>query len=212
MLFNDKIDKAKILNDQFTSVFTQEDGNAIPTLKGDKFPSIDELTKTSERIEKLLRDLKPNKAPVPDSVPARFLKETATEFAPALSAFSTQSLNEATLPKDWSQANITPIYKKGSRYQPENYRPVSLTCICRKVMEHVISSNPQKSTAYLQCCSRFQTCEIMWITTTGHHPRYAQLLEQGSQTSWNTGASVYLWIWRSQTLRTWSQVYHRGQS
>ena len=38
---------------------------------------------------------------------------------------------------------------------PENYRPVSLTCICCKVMEHVIniSSNTQKSTAYVQCCS-----------------------------------------------------------
>ena len=52
VLFNDKIDKAKILNDQFTSVFTQEDRNAIPTLKGDKFPSIDELTITSEGIKK----------------------------------------------------------------------------------------------------------------------------------------------------------------
>ena len=160
VLFNDKIDKAKILNDQFTSVFTQEDGNAIPTLKGDKFPSIDELTITSEGIEKLLHDLKPNKVSGPDCVPARFLKETATEFAPALGAFFTQSLNKSTLPKDWTQANITPVYKKGSRYHPENYRPVSLTCICCKVMEHVIckhiikhTENTQKSTAYLQCSS-----------------------------------------------------------
>ena len=146
VLFNDKIDKAKILNDQFTSVFTQEDGNAIPTLKGDKFPSIDELTITSEGIEKLLHDLKPNKASGPDCVPARFLKETATELAPALGAFFTQSLNKSTLPKDWTQANITPVYKKGSRYQPENYRPVSLTCICCKVMEHVICKHIIKHT------------------------------------------------------------------
>ena len=96
VLFNDKIDTANILNDQFTSVFTQEDGNAIPTLKGDKFPSIDELTITYENIEKLLRDLKPNKASGPGCVPARFLKETATELAPALSAFFTQSLNKST--------------------------------------------------------------------------------------------------------------------
>ena len=146
VLFNDKIDTAKILNDQFTSVFTQEDGNAIPTLKCDKFPYIDELTITSEGIEKLLHDLKPNKASGPDCVPARFLKETATELAPALGAFFTQSLNKSTLPKDWTQANITPVYKKGSRYQPENYRPVSLTCICCKVMEHVICKHIIKHT------------------------------------------------------------------
>ena len=42
--------------------------------------------------------------------------------------------------------NITPIYKKGSRYQPENYRPVSLTCICSKVMEHVICKHIIKHT------------------------------------------------------------------
>ena len=83
VLVNNTIEKAKILNDQFTSVFTQENVNNISTLKGDKFPSIDELTITSEGIEKLLRDLKPNN---PDCVPARFLKETATEVVPALSA------------------------------------------------------------------------------------------------------------------------------
>ena len=146
VLFNDKIDKAKILIDQFTSVFTQEDGNDFPTLKGDKFTSIDQLTITSEGIEKLLRDLKPKKASGPDCVPARFLKETATELAPALSAFFTQSLNKSTLPKNWTQADITPIYKKSSRYQPGNYRPVSLTCNCCKVMEHVICKHIIKHT------------------------------------------------------------------
>ena len=88
VLFNDTIDKAEILNAQFTSVFAKEDGNAIPTLKNKKFPSIDltidDLTITPEGIEKLLRDLKPNKASCPDCVPARFLKEMATELAPAL--------------------------------------------------------------------------------------------------------------------------------
>ena len=107
--------------------------------------------------------MKPNKESGPDCVPARFLKETATELAPALSAFFTQSLNESTLPKDWTQAHITPIYKKGSRHQPENYRPVSLTCICCKVN---ISSNTQKSTAYLQCCSRrARSCESQLLVT-----------------------------------------------
>ena len=63
---------------------------------------------------KVLHDLKP----------ARFLKESTTELAPALGAFFTQSLNESTLPKDLTQANITPIHKKIRRYQPENCRSV----------------------------------------------------------------------------------------
>ncbi len=43
-----------------------------------------------------------------------------------------------TLPEDWLKANITPIFKKGNRNLAENYRPVSLTCICCTVMEHII--------------------------------------------------------------------------
>jgi len=42
------------------------------------------------------------------------------------------------LPSEWKYANITPLYKKGSRSDPENYRPVSLTSIVCKLMESII--------------------------------------------------------------------------
>ena len=44
-----------------------------------------------------------------------------------------------TLPKDWTTANIVPIYKKGERCLVNNYRPITLTSIVVKVMEKVIS-------------------------------------------------------------------------
>ena len=34
-----------------------------------------------------------------------------------------------------------PVYKKGDKHDPLNYRPISLTCICCKLLEHIISSN-----------------------------------------------------------------------
>ena len=37
--------------------------------------------------------------------------------------------------------HIAPIFKKGERYCPSNYRPVSLTCACSKLMEHIISQH-----------------------------------------------------------------------
>jgi len=43
-----------------------------------------------------------------------------------------------TIPNDWARANITPIFKKGNHSSAENYRPVSLTCVCSKILEHVI--------------------------------------------------------------------------
>ena len=42
---------------------------------------------------------------------------------------------------DWKSANIVPIFKKGERHNPSNYRPVSLTCICSKLLEHIIYSH-----------------------------------------------------------------------
>ena len=39
------------------------------------------------------------------------------------------------LPIDWKRANISPIYKKGSRNRAENYRPIRLTSLVCKIME-----------------------------------------------------------------------------
>ena len=48
------------------------------------------------------------------------------------------SLESGTLPKDWKEAEVTAIFKKGSKSDPGNYRPVSLTCILCKVLESVV--------------------------------------------------------------------------
>ena len=50
----------------------------------------------------------------------------------SVSFFADQSFNEGTLPSDWLKANIAPIYKKGDRSIPANYRPISLTSVCCK--------------------------------------------------------------------------------
>ena len=43
-----------------------------------------------------------------------------------------------SVPEDWRLANVTPIYKKGCREDPGNYKPVSLTSVPGKVMEQII--------------------------------------------------------------------------
>jgi len=42
------------------------------------------------------------------------------------------------VPKDWRKANVIPIFKKGKKEDPGNYRPVSLTSIPGKMMEHLL--------------------------------------------------------------------------
>ena len=58
------------------------------------------------------------------------------------------SYDKGELPACWKNANVAPIYKKGPVYDPANYRPVSLTCITCKLMEHVIAHHMRE---HLDC-------------------------------------------------------------
>ena len=59
-----------------------------------------------------------------------------------------ESLAQGTAQDDRRQANVDPIFKKGEKYDAANYRPVSLTCICCKHLEHKIVSNINKHLAF----------------------------------------------------------------
>ena len=71
-------------------------------------------------------------------MPNRILKECAEPIAPILQIILQQSLDMGDLPKDWRDANISNIFKKGDKHLPENYRPVSLTSVTSKILEHII--------------------------------------------------------------------------
>ena len=138
------LDKARILNAQFSSVFTKESPlNTLPQEADPirQYAPISKLNITTEGIKKLLENLNPNKAMGPDRLHPRVLKETARAVAPILQIIFSKSLENGEVPDNWKQANIAPIFKKGERYCPSNYRPVSLTCVCSKLMEHIISKH-----------------------------------------------------------------------
>ena len=147
-LFSHPKDKAEILNKQFQSVFSsseevsQEDFSRnynMPTEES-SFPVLDDIDITLNGIKKLLKDLNPNKSPGPDNIGPRVLKELAEDIAPLLLMIYRKSLDTGEVPEDWRTANVTPAFKKGQKYQAENYRPISLTSVCCKIMEHVITS------------------------------------------------------------------------
>ena len=66
------------------------------------------------------------------------LQSLAKELASVLRFIFEQSLLTGDLPTDWTRANVAPVFKKGSKLQAVNYRPVSLTCITCKLFEHII--------------------------------------------------------------------------
>ena len=133
--------KAEILNDQFSSVFTREDHSSMPDLGESKYPEAPSINVNVNGVRKLLQGLNPHKATGPDTISSRFLKEMAHPLAPALTVIFQASLDQGKIPDDWKTANVAPIYKKGDKSKPSNYRPVSLTSITCKLLEHILYSN-----------------------------------------------------------------------
>ena len=86
----------------------------------------------------LLQHLDVHKSMGPDGIHPRVLRELAEKLAKTLSIIYQQSWLSGEVPVDWRLANVTPIYKKGWRVDPGNYRPVSLTSVPGKLMEQVL--------------------------------------------------------------------------
>ncbi|KFQ88792.1 hypothetical protein N337_06544, partial [Phoenicopterus ruber ruber] len=93
-----------------------------------------------EMVSDLLRHLDTHKSMGPDGIHPRVLKELAEVLTKPLSIIYQQSWLTGEVPVDWRLANVMPIYKKGRKEDPGNYRPVSLTSVPGKVMEQIILS------------------------------------------------------------------------
>ncbi|KFV79947.1 hypothetical protein N308_11790, partial [Struthio camelus australis] len=74
----------------------------------------------------------------PDGMHPRVLRELADVIARPLSIILERSWRSGEVPEDWKKACVSPVFKKGKKEEPGNYRPVSLTSIPGKVMEQLI--------------------------------------------------------------------------
>ena len=73
-----------------------------------------------------------------DNVHPKILNEYRYELAELLCSLMQISWDKREIPEDWKCANITAIHNKNAKNDPDNYRPVSLTSVCCKIMEKVI--------------------------------------------------------------------------
>jgi hypothetical protein len=155
-LYSEPNDKANILNRQYESMFTREDKSSIQQPDGEPVPTMPDIDVTTKGVATLLRKLNPQKATGPDMISARILKETADQCAPFLATIYRKCLTEGSIPEVWKTANVSAIFKKGERFRASNYRPVSLTCISCKMLEHIIVSNMMK---HFDCYDVLTDCQ-----------------------------------------------------
>ncbi|PKU35770.1 rna-directed dna polymerase from mobile element jockey-like [Limosa lapponica baueri] len=121
-------EKPELLNAFFASVFATQESQTSEVIKKvwtkEDVPSVEE-DQVRDQLDKL--DLR--KSMGPDGVHLRVLRELAEVVAGPLSIIFERSWRTGEVPEEWSQANVTPVFKKGKKEDPGNYRPVSLTSI-----------------------------------------------------------------------------------
>lgn len=133
---------AEVLSSYFQGVYTRDvpgmQTSHVGRDRTDRRLSEEDLVITPNMVEEALLKLKTDKSPGPDNLHPMVLSRCAADVSIPLSEIFNESITTGKVPDDWKLANITPIFKKGKKDDPANYRPVSLTSVVCKVLEGLI--------------------------------------------------------------------------
>ena len=149
---------ANALNKHFHSVFTVDDEDNLPAIDtfdivNSSFP-LDSIS--NDNIASRLVNLNPDKAFGSDGVSPFVLKQCSNSLSIPLEILFKKSILTGIVPSNWREANVTAIFKKGSRMDPSNYRPVSLTAVLSKVIEGFVKDHIMQHLVTNKIVSLFQ--------------------------------------------------------
>ena len=141
-LTSDDGEMANILNNSFANSFTLENNNSLPNLnKLDSLTTLDNIVFTASLVKRKIDKLNDSFSAGPDQISNKLLKTFSNILSGPLATLFNKSMQSGILPKDWKLGHITPIFKKGAKGDPGNYRPISLTCVACKLMESIVKDS-----------------------------------------------------------------------
>ncbi|CAJ0955931.1 unnamed protein product [Ranitomeya imitator] len=122
----DDEEKANILNTFFCTVFTVENEMLGEIPRNNENPILRVTNLTQEEVRNRLNKIKIDKSPGPDGIHPRVLRELSNVIDKPLFLIFRDSIATGSVLQDWRIANVVPIFKKGSKSEPGNYRPENM--------------------------------------------------------------------------------------
>ena len=132
-------EKAKLFADFFASTYsTSSKFEELSTLSDVFIPRFETIEFTRQEISTICSQLLLNKSKGPDQLPPVLFREASEQLSMSLYQIFKKALQTSVFPSTWKEAIVSPVYKKGSKLNVENYRPVSLLCVPSKIFERII--------------------------------------------------------------------------
>ena len=175
---------ASCLNSYFATVFTTESNILLPEFPCRTEERLDNITFQEECILDILKNLKVDKAPGPDGILPRVVSEVRGLISRPLKLIFDKSMESGRVPSEWKEATIIPIFKKGKKNMPQNYRPISITSVICKIMERIVRDTIMGHLEYCNLIANDQfgfvkgrSCTLQLLTCM---EEWTNLLDKGS--------------------------------
>ena len=126
ILFSD-LDKANFLNSSFQKYFTKDNFNNNSINHNISLSSMPNFAISHQDILTASLKMKNKISRTPEGIPSIFIKNIIKFIVKPLSFIFNQTLIQNSIPHQWKTALVIPVFKKGDRKNPSNYRPISLT-------------------------------------------------------------------------------------
>jgi len=139
----DSLDIANEFNDYFTSIFSPSVSIPISSPKATT-PVLDAVAITEDDVLAILNHVPATSSVDSDGISYKILKCASLYLVTYLTQIYNLSLNSSSIPEAWRVAIITPIHKKGPKNRIENYRPISVTSCCLRVLERHLTRTINK--------------------------------------------------------------------
>ena len=102
------------------------------------------LNLPAKKVLEVLQFFDISKAAGIDKISGRFLKDGVNILAKPIAKTCSISISSGLFPSDCKIAKLKPLYKKGSKTNPENFRPISLSPLISKVIERIVYDQVDK--------------------------------------------------------------------